>query len=75
MSAMISLKRILLPTDFSENSVHAQKYACAFVEQFDAELHLVRCSKTLPALFSILYLELRLVRAFNRIRGRLPKND
>ena len=38
---MISLKRILLPTDFSENSVHAQKYACAFVEQFGAELHLL----------------------------------
>ncbi len=38
---MISLKRILLPTDFSENSVHAQKYACALVEQFDAELHLL----------------------------------
>lgn len=38
---MISLKRVLLPTDFSENSVHAQKYACAFSEQFDAELHLL----------------------------------
>ncbi len=38
---MISLNRILLPTDFSENSVHAQKYACAFVEPFDAELNLL----------------------------------
>ena len=38
---MISLKRILLPTDFSEHSVYAQKYACAFAEQFDAELHLL----------------------------------
>ncbi len=47
---MISLKRILLPTDFSENSVHAQKYACAFVEQFDAELHLLHVFQDLAAI-------------------------
>ena len=37
---MITLQRILLPTDFSEYSACASKYACAFVEQFEAELHL-----------------------------------
>ena len=37
---MIQLKRILLPTDFSEYSAEASKYACALVEQFDSELHL-----------------------------------
>ncbi len=47
---MISLKRILLPTDFSENSVHAQKYACAFVEQFDAELHLLHVFQDLAGI-------------------------
>lgn len=38
---MISLERILLPTDFSEYSAQATKYACAFVEKFDAELYLL----------------------------------
>ncbi len=38
---MIALKRILVPTDFSDCSKHAQRYACAFADQFDAELHLV----------------------------------
>ena len=38
---MISLKAILLPTDFSDYSAYATKYACAFSEQFDAELHIL----------------------------------
>ena len=38
---MIKLKRILLPTDFSELSSEATKYACALAEQFDAELHML----------------------------------
>src|SRR5205823_1919963 len=40
-SAMIRLSRILLPTDFSPYSAEATKYACAFAEKFDAELHLL----------------------------------
>jgi nucleotide-binding universal stress UspA family protein len=38
---MIQLKRILLPTDFSDFSAEATKYACAFAEQFNAELHVL----------------------------------
>lgn len=38
---MIQLARILLPTDFSEFSSEATTYACAFAEQFDAELHVL----------------------------------
>lgn len=38
---MISLKHILHPTDFSENSAHALKFACHFAKQFDAELHIL----------------------------------
>mgnify|MGYP002624830647 CR=1 FL=1 len=38
---MINLKRILAPTDFSQYSRQAMKYACAFAEQFGAELHLL----------------------------------
>ena len=37
----IDIKRILLPTDFSNYSVTAAKYACEFVTKFDTELHLL----------------------------------
>src|SRR5689334_21923039 len=38
---MIRLKRILIPTDFSDCSKRAQEYACALAEQFQAELHVL----------------------------------
>ena len=38
---MISLKRILAPTDFSDYSKSGVDYACSLAEQFDAELHLL----------------------------------
>lgn len=38
---MISLKRILVPTDFSECSDAALKYARAFTEAFGGTLHLL----------------------------------
>lgn len=38
---MIRVTRILLPTDFSELSSHATRYACALADQFGAELHVL----------------------------------
>jgi len=38
---MIRINKVLHPTDFSANSNHALKYACAFANHFGAELHLV----------------------------------
>jgi nucleotide-binding universal stress UspA family protein len=38
---MIALKKILFPTDFSDNSKTAQDYAAAFADQFQAELHVM----------------------------------
>jgi nucleotide-binding universal stress UspA family protein len=38
---VISLKRILVPTDFSEPSAAAVKYGAAFARAFNAELHLM----------------------------------
>ena len=38
---MIQLKRILLPSDFSELASESTKYACALAEQFNAELHML----------------------------------
>jgi nucleotide-binding universal stress UspA family protein len=46
---MIRLERILLPTDFSEFSKPAEKYACALAEQFDSELHLLHVLQDLIA--------------------------
>ena len=47
---MIDLKRILLPTDFSDFSKVARAYACAFTEQFQGELHLLHVLQDLVAL-------------------------
>lgn len=38
---MIDVKKILLPTDFSEHSDHALEYAREFTELFNAELHIL----------------------------------
>jgi len=38
---MIDLRRILVPTDFSEHSLNALRYAAAFAEKFGAELYLL----------------------------------
>jgi universal stress protein A len=37
----IRLRRILLPTDFSNYATAATKYACELATRFDAELHLL----------------------------------
>jgi len=38
---MIILKSIVHPTDFSDNSDHALKYACSLAIQFSANLHII----------------------------------
>lgn len=40
-SALLKLKKILVPTDFSEASNAAYKYALRFAQQFRAELHIL----------------------------------
>ena len=40
-SALLNLKRILVPTDFSESSNSAYKYALRLAQQFCAELHVI----------------------------------
>lgn len=47
---MITLKKILLPTDFSEYSEAAREYACSLVEMFNAELHLLHVLQDLIAM-------------------------
>jgi nucleotide-binding universal stress UspA family protein len=40
-ATLFSLKKILVPTDFSESSNAAYKYALRFGQQFRAELHVI----------------------------------
>jgi nucleotide-binding universal stress UspA family protein len=47
---MISLKKILVPTDFSDYSNNALKYGCALSEKFDSELHLLHVLQDLVAM-------------------------
>ena len=42
----IRIQKILLPTDFSEYSAAATKYACELATKFDAELHLLHTLET-----------------------------
>lgn len=47
---MITLNRILLPTDFSDYAKTAMNYSCAFAEHFGAELHLLHVLQDLVAM-------------------------
>lgn len=47
---MIRIEKILHPTDFSKNSNHALKYACAFASHFGAELHIIHVIADLTTL-------------------------
>ena len=45
---MIKLKRILVPTDFSESARQALTYGLSFAREYDAELVLLHVVETLP---------------------------
>jgi nucleotide-binding universal stress UspA family protein len=47
---MIKLEKILVPTDMSEFSEHALRYACEFARRFDAELHLLNVVQDVVAM-------------------------
>ena len=48
---MIRLSKILVPTDFSEPSKYALRYACRLADQFKAEVHQVHVVEALPDLY------------------------
>jgi nucleotide-binding universal stress UspA family protein len=45
---MIHLKRILIPTDFSESARHALTYGLSFAKEYGAELVLLHVVESLP---------------------------
>ena len=61
-SALLNLKRILVPTDFSESSNSAYKYALRLAQQFCVELHVIH---VLDSVLSQQFAELPEARAFS----------
>jgi nucleotide-binding universal stress UspA family protein len=53
---MIILKNVLHPTDFSENSEPALKYACSVAIQFNADLHLINVVQDFSLLIPVVTL-------------------
>ena len=49
---MIQLKRILVPSDFSEYSSNAVLYGCELAAKFDAELHLLHAVELVPITYT-----------------------
>ena len=47
---MLSIRRILFPTDFSEPAEHAWSYALTFTQEFGAEVHLLHVIAPPPRL-------------------------
>ena len=48
---MITLKKILVPTDFSKHSDQAMRYGAELAAKFGAELHLLHAIETMPYTF------------------------
>ncbi len=47
---MLSIKKILVPTDFSEGSLHSIQYAVEFADKFDAQILLLHVLEIPPGL-------------------------
>ncbi len=43
---VVGLKNILMPTDFSEASAYAARYACALAKEYEAQLHVLHVAWT-----------------------------
>ncbi len=48
---MIQMKRILVPTDYSEFSQNAVRYGCELASRFEAELHLLYVMEDTTTMF------------------------
>jgi universal stress protein A len=70
---MIRLQKILLPTDFSNYSAAATKYACELATKFDAELHLLHTLETHLASTPAFGMGLALPKYINESRAAAEK--
>ncbi len=72
---MITLERILLPTDFSECSARARSYACELARRFTAEVHLLHVASPITVPGYVGPLPEELLRAEENARRELDEWD
>ena len=66
---MINLKRILVPTDFSECARHALTYGFSFAKEYDAELLLLHVVETLAAPYASDLFPVPMAEVFEEMSG------
>jgi nucleotide-binding universal stress UspA family protein len=66
---MINLKRILLPTDFSESARHALTYATSFAREYKAEVLLLHVVENLTVGYASDLFPVPMAEVFDEISG------
>ena len=66
---MINLKRILVPTDFSEGARHALSYGLSFAKEYEADLLLLHVVETLAAPYASDLFPVPMAEVFQEISG------
>lgn len=66
---MINLKRILVPTDFSESAHHALRYGTSFAREYEAELLLVHVVENLTVGYASDLFPVPMAEVFDEISG------
>jgi nucleotide-binding universal stress UspA family protein len=67
--AVIQIKRILVPTDFSESAQHALTYGVSFAREYEAELILVHVVETLTVGYASDLFPVPMAEVFDEISG------
>ena len=74
---MINLKRILVPTDFSDGARHALRYGLSFAREYEAELLLLHVVETVAAPYASDLFPVPMAEVFQELsayaRGELEK--
>ncbi len=66
---MIKLKRILVPTDFSESARHALTYGISFAREYEAELILLHVVETMAVGYASDLFPVPMAEVFEEIAG------
>ena len=66
---MIALRRILLPSDFSESARHALRYAVSFASEYQAELILLHVVEDIAVSYASDLFPVPMARVFDELSG------
>lgn len=66
---MIKLKKIMVPTDFSENARHALTYGISFAQEYHADLLLLHVVETMAAGYASDLFPVPMAEVFQEISG------